>query len=206
MPKVGSLSDFLSSLDSVSAEKVASWLNPPPETALVENKLGNRLLYPQVLPLTPEELDFDLAVLREAVSLEKKSFLNTNTHKLTIPQACLELFPDLKKLIIALVDATTPLDITTVIAQSQNGPQNLGTIIKPHLQLRLDQSQQAGGVSITIEDKKYTVENGQVLLIPIAEPTVSIKYESQQALLLGRTLVVTQVIGGPLGLLIDLRN
>lgn len=199
MPKVSSLSDFLSSLDSVSAEKVASWLNPAPEVALVENKLGNRLLYPQVLPLTPEELDFDLAVLREAVSLEKKSFLNSNSHKLTIPQACLEIFPDFKKLIIAFIDATTPLDITTVIIQSENGPQNMGTIVKPHLQ-------QAGGAIITISNKKYQIESGQVLLISITQPTVSMKYESQNALLLGRTLVVTQVAGGPLGLLVDLRN
>ena len=69
MPKFSGLFDSFDNLEKINVENVASFLKNPPQLISLENYLANRILYPQTLPLTEENLEIDLAILREALKL-----------------------------------------------------------------------------------------------------------------------------------------
>src|SRR3989344_7189671 len=104
-------------LDQIKTEDVARWLSPVPQQTLLENYIANRILYPQAIPVLPSDMKLDLAILREALKLQKpvgmqvknqflggSPFLNVTMRKIIIPASFLEFVPDLTSLVWAFVD------------------------------------------------------------------------------------------------------
>lgn len=206
MPKVSSIFSYCARFEDISIEEVAEYNGPHPnlipvENIFSENKLGNRVLYPQVLPQTVEDLNFDLAILRSIIKLCPDNFYKKSFHKIQIPQNLISIMPDMQKLIKVFIDALAPRDLVTLVLQSDNmGSKNLGTIIRPQL------LKPEGRVLLEVNGKKYQLQTGNLTIIPVAATKIDIKFESSDALLLGRDRVIAEVSGGDVGLALDLRK
>lgn len=200
MPQVNGLFTHLSNLSQLSADKVMVWLPKTFDARLVENYLGNRLLYPSSVPTSAREELIDLAILREALKLSPKSYYDPNLSRIYFPQDLLLYFSDLTKLAWAFIDVFVVNPITTVITRG-NVIKNAGTILKPKI------IRPKGTITIWIknQNRKYSVKIGSLTLIPVNLPKVDIKFESFDATLSGQSAMDIEVAGGILGLIIDTR-
>lgn len=194
------LFDHFSQIDTIPVERIAVWLEHPGNVKLLENRLANRILYPQVIATTTEEELFDLAILREGLKLYQRDYCNTNLKKITIPEIFTNFITDLSKLTLAFIDAYKPTGIYSLIMQCQQvGSKDLGTIIHPEILAR------NGWLDISVDDQKYKVKIGSVMIIPADQIKVEIKFTSNFAKLDGKTDLVTEVNGGKVGIVIDAR-
>lgn len=178
-----------------------AWFGRRTDTKILDNKLGNRILYPSAIPYSVEDLVFDLAILREVVRRNPQNYFNRNLKVIYIPEGFLQHFPDLHKLVWAFADALALSEITSILLKSETlGLKNLGTVIKPKIELS------AGVISIWIHDKKYDVKVGSLTVIPVESSKADIKFQSRVAKLLGSSSATLEVTGGELGLLVDTRK
>lgn len=202
MPKVINIFDYCPNLESISISEIAEYSGPHASLIPIENKLGNRILYPNTVPTSIEDLDFDLSVLKTILEANSQYFYKKNTHKILIPEELSVLLPDIPKLIKVFIDALNPLDFVTLVLQSSSTiTKSLGTLIRPNI------TQKSGLANLEINGKQYhSVALGSLLIFPVTGSKVDIKFESKSALLLGRDRVIAEVAGGSLGIILDLRK
>lgn len=200
MPKLGGLFDYFPELANIEVSKLACWV-PYINPQILANKLGNRILYPQALPLSSQDQVFDLCLLREALKLQPQNYCNQNLKRIFIAEELMKMFPNLKDLSLAFVDVFCPFGLTSFVTRYEHlGFKNLGTLIRPEI------SSASGSISLSVAGKKYQIKIGSLVMIPAAGKKVDIKFESNSARLLGRNLLITEVGGGEVGLIIDTRK
>jgi len=199
MPKVTGIFDSFDDLDQITAEDIASWLRPAPELFYLENYLANRLLYPQVAPVTAVDMSIDLAILREALK-RSTSFYDSKDKKITIPQHFVSRIPNLSQLIWAFADAFKLKDVTTVVLSGDDKDEVLGSLLTPQL------TQKQGLVKLKIEEKNYDIKLGTLTIIPCSKSRCHVGFKSDQAQILGKNEALVETYGGKLGLVVDGRG
>lgn len=200
MSRLKGLLEFFPQLETLSIDNIMLWLGSHGDATLLENRLGNRILYPQTIPISVSDLVFDFALLREALKLEPQKYYSQNLKRIYIPQLFLDRFPDMSKLIWAFVDTFKPPGLTAIVEKIDDvGTKNLGTYIKPEV------INKEGWIYLWIGAKKYQVKVGSLMIIPAPSNRVDIKLESASVLFLGKKELSSEVFGGQFGLMIDAR-
>lgn len=201
MPKLTGLFDYFPKLSDVKAEGVAVWLGSKVDAKLLENRLGNRILYSSTIPYSADDIIFDLAILREAIKACPQDFFNRNLRQIYIPEEFLQHFPDLRALVIALIDALRPRGITSVMLKSKTlGLKSLGSVIVPEI------SSPTGIITIQTGGQRQEVKVGSLVVIAAEGSKVDISLQSRAAKLFGKDDITLEVAGGALGLLVDARK
>lgn len=221
MPKLPGLFDSFDNLDQISPEAIASWLKPVPEFNHLENYLANKILYPQTLPLTQQDMQIDLSILREALkingpSLRGKStnallgdnpFINMTLRKILIPARFLNFVPDLKSLTFSFIDAFL-LD-----RKKQDWFEDLWTIVltgdvdEVVGSLLLPQFNGSNGImSLKLPGASYEIRPGRLVVIPCLKERCEIAYNLQNGKVLGKQENAVEISGGKLGLVVDGRT
>lgn len=221
MPRLPGLFDSFDNLDQISPEAIAYWLKPAPDLVHLENYLANRILYPQAIALTQQDMQIDLAILRVALELNGPNlhskntnallgdnpFLNVVLRKILIPEKFLNFMPDLLSLVQVFIDAfllnrekqDTFQDLWTIVLTSDID-EVVGSILLPQF------SGSDGTMNIRLQGKNYEVRPGKIMLIPCSKDRCEIAYTLQKGELLGKQENAFEVSGGKLGLVIDGRN
>lgn len=200
MPKLTGLHEYFSKLEDVAIADIRMWLGKTEDLTILENRIGNRILYPQIIPQTAKDLQFDFAVVRKVIEVNQTKFYNKNLKRIEIPEEFLYHFPDIKKLVAAFVDALSPPGITTFWMKSiAFKPRNLGTLIRPE-NLKTGET-----LTIGVGGKQYPIKAGSLVIIPITTPHADMTYTSANATLLGKKILSIEVVTGQLGLIIDTR-
>lgn len=220
MPKLSGLFDSFDNLDQIDINNLISWLNPSPNPIQLENYLANKILYPQALPLTPADMQIDLAILREALRLngpkpqEKggpllgdNPFLNITLRKVIIPQKFLHFVPDLVSLTWAFVDGLLSgrekkdlfEDLWAVVV-SDDVDEVVGSIVIPQF------SSKADALELKVLGKDIKIKAGSLTVVPCPKNRCEIAYRLTGGNLLGKKEAALEVYGGRLGLLIDGRG
>lgn len=200
MPKLNGLFEYFPNLGSIDPEKIIASLNHKIDHGILLNQLYNRLLYPQTVPVSSENLFLDLAILAEVLRSNPQKYYDLHFKRIYIPENLLNLFPDLQQLIWIFIDVFATPGITKIFLRSENlGTRTLGTLIRPKV-LSKD-----GWVFLWVHDKKYEVKLGSLMIIPVPNNRVDIKFESPAATILQKNNVATEVAGGQFGLVIDTR-
>lgn len=201
MSKLRGLFDNFVGIENISIENVIAYFGGRVDPRILENEVANRILYPQVIPESLQELALDLVILREALKNHPRDYYNRNLKRIIIPEFFLTRFPDLQNLIGAFVDAYLPPGVTTIFIKSEDmGMKKIGSIIKPDV-LRGD-----GWIYFEVDGKKYQVKPGSLVSIPGAGNQVEVKFESKVAALNGKSNITIAAPGGQMGLLIDTRK
>lgn len=220
MPTISGVFDCFDNLDQISAESIVIWLKPQPNPVTVENYLANRILYPNSLPMTTEDMRVDLAILREALRINSPNstvnssamlgnspFLNIALRKLLIPVRFLHFFQDIKVLTWAFIDALLLnrerkdfyQDVWTIYLTGETD-EIIGSVILPQF------TASSSVLNLSVFDKKYKVLPGSLTVIPCPKERCQIAYEFHKGSILGKSENSLQVYGGRLGLMIDGRK
>lgn len=224
MPIFLGLFDSFDNLDQISAAAIASWLKPIPSLRLLENYLANKILYPQSLPLSAQDMQIDLAILREALKMSKtltettnapgksvflgdNPFLNVTLRKILIPSRFLKFVPDLASLTVVFIDALLFKrtkedwfeDIWTIVL-TDNTDEIVGSVVLPQFE------DKNAVLTCTLVGKTYEVHPGDIKILPCPKDRCEIGYKLQKGKLLGKQESAIEVYGGELGLVIDGRN
>lgn len=203
--KVTGIFDVFKNLDQIPAEDVAHWLHPAPQPTILQNFLANRVLYPQSVPITPQDMQLDLAVLREALKREP-TFFDPQNKKIYIPEDFINRIPDLRQLIWVFFDAYL-LDnpdkhkyLWTFILRSEIQDQILGTALSIEYQ-------DLSGVVEVYQGKNATkVQNGSLVIVPCPNTRCEVGFKADKAQILGKNEGLLELEGGNLGLIIDARS
>lgn len=214
------LFDSFDNLDQISAEAVSSWLKPVPRLTQLENYLANKILYPQSLPITRQDMQIDLAVLREALKINipqgvqqlnallgDNPFLNITLRKILIPVRFLAFVPDLAGLTLAFIDALLLnrtrkdwfQDIWTIVL-TDTSDEIVGSVVLPQF---ADKNAQ---MRVTLLGKNYEIHPGELTVLPCPKDRCEIGYTLQRGKILGKSESAIEIYGGKLGLIIDGRS
>ncbi len=110
---------------------ILRWLDTIISTVTLENYLANRLLYPQTIPTTAQEMKIDLALLKEGIYTNAKVFYNSSLNKITIPAGFEERFKPLSSLIECFIDGLGLTQDTNLLIQGITGEERQGQILIP---------------------------------------------------------------------------
>ena len=203
-------------LDQIDINSVISWLKNPPTPIQLENYIANRILYPQILPLTDQEMKIDLAILREVLKLNgpktekdgsllgNNPFLNSTLRKIIIPEKFLQFAPDLTTLTWAFVDGLLLNrkkgdffeDLWTVVLGDDND-EVIGSVILPRFETGTDE------LILYVLGQNYKIKAGSLSVVACPKDRCEISYKLQKGNLLGKKESALEVYGGRLGLMID---
>lgn len=220
MPKLSGLFDSFDNLDQIPVEAIIKWLKPVPMQTQLENYIANRILYPQSVALSPQEMQIDLAILREAlrintpkltdtkdVFLGNNAFLNVNLRKIMIPDKFLNFVPDLQTLAWVFIDALLlekpRLDVfedlwTIVITDDVD--EVVGSVLLPRLE------SESSEVSILVMGQSYRIKAGSLMVIPCENQRCQVSFKLSGGKALGKEEASLEVYGGRLGLVVDSRG
>lgn len=218
MSNLPGLFDSFDNLDQIKTEDIARWIKPQPPLEFVENYVAQRVLYPQVIPITKLDMDIDLAILREAIrlSVPKDSknallgdnpFINFTLRKILIPAKFLIFIENVAVLAWVFVDALLLdrskqdrfADLWTVVLTGETD-EVIGSVLLPEF------AGSAGVLQLKVLDRLYKIDAGTLTVIPCKRQRCEIAFNIKSGQILGHDNLAIEVSGGRLGLLIDSRK
>ncbi len=199
MPKVQGLFATLPNISKISAENIRAWSKLSENRQILDNEIGNRILYPQVVPVSPEDLSLNLAIIHEVITLAPEKYFDKSGNKILVPENFLLAVPDMQKLAWTFIDAFHPYGCTAIFLKTKLGTKNLGTLLKVNVL-------SDGVVGVWIHGQKQVIRTGAIKALEVGESRVDIKVESEVAELLGRKIIAVEVVGGAVGLIVDTRG
>lgn len=192
MPRLTGVFEQLPNLDKISAFDLQDWLSTKVETHYLVNFLGNRIIYPQTIPLSQAELEIDLAILREGLKLSPNLIYNPQTAKFIIPAQFLERFP--RELFFkAVIEALKPKGVNKIFVKGLLKPRLIGSVIGFNDSEEISSDDLTADLEIDGLKSKLNLNTLTIL-----------KYEKSE----GHIKIGTKefnIEGGDLGLIIDLR-
>lgn len=201
MPKLSGLLDYFPDLELLPLDKIIAGLNRREDPKLLTNELGNRILYPQIIPESERDFALDWAILQAFISIASNRYYDKNLNRFYISESFLARFPNLQHLVIAFIQAFHPKGIVTLIMKTESlGNKSLGTLLRPTI------LSDGGLIRLTVSGNKYDIKSGTLMAIRASGRRIDLKFESQTAQLVGKNNLLAEVPGGSLGLIIDTRR
>ncbi len=170
----------------------------------IENYLANKVLYPQIVPITQTDLVIEIAILKEVVRLDPTRFYNNQSHRIFVYPELLTLFPNPLHLVYLVLDVVRPLAMTTVTLKGEIS-RDIGTYIKPQIK------NPKGVVNIELREKNvvtgkvFPLQIGSITPIPALFDKADITFSSNDATLFSSNKIDLEVAGGEIGIIVDTR-
>lgn len=178
MPKLTGPFEKFQNLEKISLFGVKS----------LENFIGNRILYPQTIPLIHQELETDFAILKEALTFNPQLVYDQKNKKIILSKELSERFPPQAKLITIIIDALNLKGVISVYLKDQDRVEQIGSIIIPD---------SLPDAVCQIDGRQVKLKKGKSLVFPLRDHHLRIKIAHQSEMV---------VSGGDFGLMIDLRK
>ncbi len=193
MPHLSGVFDEFPDLDKVNPDQLMAWVVQKPDRHFLINFLGNRILYPQVVPLTQKELELDLAILRAAIKLKPGLVFQPQTNKIIIPKMFAERFPPIGNVVRAIIEGINPKGVHLIYIKDKTQVKMVGSVISPLNPQKLSLDEKT--VMFTTGDIKKPLPLNMISLVQLSVADTQITLGSEEY----------KVIGGELGLIVDLR-
>lgn len=192
MPHLTRVFEEFPDLDKVTPGEISSWLRSKPETHVLVNFFGNRLLYPQTIATNHEELEIDFAILREGIKQKPDLVYDAKGNKIFLPQLFLDRFPSLPRLAGSIIEALNPKGEVQIYIKDKSTVKIAGTLISPE---DIELLAKYKSVKVEVNGVLSTLDTNTLSISPINQAEVKIKIGDKSY----------KVIGGVLGIIIDLR-
>lgn len=190
MAKLAGIFDLFPDLDKIPKEDIYLFLQSKIEIHTLENTIGNKILYPQSVPVTKEDLNLDLSILKAALKNYPHAFYNPKSTQILIPESFIGRYPTLSTVALAFVEAVHPPGVLTIFVKSKGKNIQLGTVITLALNTK-DQK-----VLSLLNKKMITLISGTINQVAFKESSGTLKIDSQPEM---------SIQGGEIGIIIDLR-
>lgn len=195
MPKLTGVFENFLSLSHSNVDDIKRWLNFPTEAHQIDNFLSNRLLYPQTIPMNEQEMEIDLAILREAIRVNMQGdkslvnlFFNPYKNTITINEDFLLRFRPTQKLVWALADVLPLKETTNIFTKDWSGTHGIGSLTT----FFNSNSQE---LTMEVNGQRLNLNTPSRAAVPFTQRQTQIKIGDK----------VIPAMGGELGILIDLK-
>ncbi len=188
---------LLPDIEHITPEELIPWTSFKVAPEVMDNYVGNRLLYPQAILTTQQQLEWDKALVQAAIHRAKDKFYNANTRRMLIPVEFMELSANSQDIFKLFIDVCQPHLISYIL---QKPSIILGTILTP---VALKKS---GLITLIIDQQTFTIKLGELVFLPISKSKVDLQFSSPSATLMGQQQFRVEVAGGPAGIIVDARE
>lgn len=190
MPKLTGIFEQYLKLDKIEAENIISRLPFPLESHYIENFIGNKILYPQSIPMNYQEMEIEFVLLEELIRQNSHLFYNHNKNKLVIPEEFGNRFYPLERVILTFLKAIALGELTKLVMKDRAGEKALGSIIT------VPGPKDREVESFFLDNKEYQVQKGQPKIVECSKRSCELKLNSGKSF---------QVYGGEIGLVLDVK-
>lgn len=115
-------------LDQIPTSDISKWLKTKINDTDLENFIGNRIIYPQTLPMNSLELEIDLAIFREALKRQPEVLYDRRLNKIIIPGEFQQRFGTFERLIKAITEVLILKKNTKIYLKEDNNIKLIGSI------------------------------------------------------------------------------
>lgn len=193
MPKLTGPFDLFPNLDELSVANISRSISHKLDIRSLKTYIGNRILYPQTIATTKEEIELDLAILKEALTKNPEVIFNAAKKKLTIPRIWLNRLPPVDRLITAIIQSLdVPKGKISMYVYEGQDTTAAGTVYKPD-NIPLD----SPDVLIEFDDQKNKLNTDTIVYFPIKGKKYSFSSNIFESV---------ELDGGLLGVVFDLRR
>lgn len=184
MPHLSGVFEHFKELSQITAPEIIKYLTLKIDIQDLENIVGNKILYPQTIPVSKKEEEIELAILSTVLHRTPTTIVIRD--RIVLKDELINHFPHLDKLIVAVVRAINVPDIIPIFVKKNGDNMRAGTVIR---------LSKAGSIHV----------NGKTLKIPEDKITV-IPFPNQSLLIDIPNSPPIQAIGGVIGLVFDSRE
>lgn len=132
MPKLTGIFEELAGLESLPIDEINNFLSPQEHFYVLENYLGNRILYPQTIPQSKRDMEIDTAILCAYMHTHQDLFINNGLRRVVISEKIETRFPPLANLIFYFPNIFHLESTVTIAVQREIGQiEVVGTIVTP---------------------------------------------------------------------------
>lgn len=190
MLKLTGIFEDLDSLDTLPIEDINNFLAEKEHIYILENYLGNRILYPQTVPVGKRDMEVDLAILATYMHNHQELFYMVGLKRIMIPEKVELRFPPLANLIFFFPEIFQLQEVVELAIKKESSQvEIIGTIIT--LPNRVGKSESLSEIKI----------NGELIkLDPHGMTYFESEKNSNEVELPKQTLTVA---GGKIGIIIN---
>lgn len=128
MNKLTGIFEHFRYLDQIPISDISKWLKYKVKDTDLENFIGNRIIYPQTLPINKLELEIDLAILREALKRQPEVLYDRRLNKIIIPGEFQYRFGTFENLVKAITEVLILKKNTRIYLEENNSIRLVGSI------------------------------------------------------------------------------
>ncbi len=184
-------------LDQIPAIVVNPRVKNKGQSESLENFIGNRVLYPQTISASFEDMEIDFAILKESIRRDPGLFFNSISKKIILPSDFISRFPPVSKLITVVVQVLVLPGVTMVYIKKNISIILVGSIInirKLPIFSKLIKDQVL--IDLMVGDIATKARLNEIIILPLKEHHIKVKISNSEEIF---------VAGGELGLVLDLR-
>jgi len=181
----------LPGIENLSPEDLSKWLKKAYDPRVLENYLGNRVIYPQTVALTQEERMIDRAIIQEYIRKNPAFFYNPLSHKVLIPLELMHRIQPNADLMVMLCSLLQVSGVVPVFIGEETSFKNEGVI------MAINPLSTEKNITILINGKNTIVENNKIYHFSVEDQHIKVKVDGDPEIM---------VQGGKLGITIDLRK
>lgn len=194
MSKLTGPLDLFEKLDELSVSNISRFIHHKADMRSLKNYLGNRILYPQTVAINTQELEIDLAILKESIAKNPEIIYKQSSNQITIPASFISRFPPTNRLLATIIQALNiSSQVTEIYVEEGQSRIFSGSVFAPLLTLPIGQSL----IMVEINGQPNSIKTGSVGVFPVSDAKIKLKSS-----LFGEA----EVKGGNLGVIIDLRR
>lgn len=186
----GAFSQF-KNLDKVSPDSINRWLRIKKDPQYLLNFLGNKIIYPQTIAVSPEEMEVDLAILREALKLDSAEFYLKQKQIIQVPEEFLLRFVPEFKLLAAIIDGIEPMGLVEIVLKTNKLKKTLASFYNPEIKEGKDL------IEALVENKSFKLLPNTLTLIPCSGGQLNLKIDGKEAV---------KFNPGEIGIFVDFRK
>ena len=194
MPQLNGVYLLFPEMDSIDFEEIAQQSVQKLNHHTIENHLANRLLYPQSVAMSKEELDLDFLILAAALKKHPEVFFNSKQNRIVIPTVAVGQLSPLTRLISVVLNSLYSENVIEIWLKDDAKQQLLGSSLPQQMFQKLNL---VGDITVRIQQEEKTLIPNQLNLIPVRDKQVKIQINQS---------VSVGAVGGSLGVFIDLRQ
>lgn len=196
MPKLTGIFEKFKDLDAIPVSDIISSLNIKGDPHIIQDFIGNRVLYPQTVPQTSADLEIDHKILTEALKRQPELLFNKNTQSIILTEEFTNRFPPFIKLVATIIDSIAPGGLISLFLKNAH-TLRLGTIVTSSLIKNIMGEKPTKQIFVNGEVKNLTF--GTINLLPYKLNNLRLKLGQDQS----QEIIVS---GGEMGIFLDLRG
>lgn len=195
MPKLTGIFEKFQDLDTVPVTEIISSLKIKGDTNLVQNFIGNRVLYPQTVASSAQDLELDHQILLEALKTHPEVIYDKGGKNIILTGEYTMRFPPFIKLMTTIIDAVEPEGPTGIFLKNTQTIR-LGTIITSAMVKTALSQTENKNLTLQINGEVKNLTSGTINLLSYGRGELKLKFGSLEII----------IPGGEMGIFLDLRG